>query len=142
MQCGRILKIKGGTTGTMRYHMQRKHKIKVMFKFTNEYEEDYYKEGPENDQYEEVIGENQSNLTVQESTLEETNHENFKKKDSANPIWDYFLQHVDGGISKCKKCGRILYNKGGTTGGMRNHMKSVHKMEIATKATYIESHVP
>ena len=62
----------------MRYHMQRKHKIKVMFKFTNEYEEDYYKEGPENDQYEEAIRENQSNLTVQENTLEETNQEKWQ----------------------------------------------------------------
>ena len=58
------------------------------------------------------------------------------------PIWNYFLSHVDGGEAKCLQCDRILYNKGGTTGSMKNYIKSVHKLEIVTKATYINSHIP
>ena len=67
--------------------------------------------------------------------------ENFKKKDSANPIWHYFLRHINGGKAKCTKCDKILSIKGGCTGAMRSHMKMVHKMKVALKSTYVNSYL-
>ena len=61
--------------------------------------------------------------------------ETFKKVERLNPIWEYFLRHINGVKAKCIECDRILSIKGGATGSMRTHMRLVHKIEVGTKST-------
>ena len=70
-----------------------------------------------------------------------TEDENFRRNNdrSTNPIWEYFLRHVNGAIAKCRKCGGILSIKGGNTGTMRNHMKLKHKLQVRLSAAYVNA---
>ena len=129
IECGKILSIKGGSTGAIRGHMQTVHKVEVT-KSIHGCEVTYESKDDKNYDYE------KSSDEIDYFRYEEADYENFKKNDSANPIWDYFLQHINGELAKCTNCDRILSVKGGSTGTMRNHMKNVHLMKVVTKASY------
>ena len=76
-----------------------------------------------------------------ENPMVGTEVDNFSKYESVNPIWDYFLRHMNGEKAKCMKCDRIVSIKGGNTRTMRAHMRLVHKTDVAAKSTYVNSHV-
>ena len=123
-----IVSIRGGTTGSMRNHMKSKHKIRVGFK-------------PITQRSISV----ELKPSIDKSWMDELEDENFKKYESDNPIWDYFLRDKNQEKAKCITCpDSILSIKNGNTGGMRNHMKLKHKIKVGLKPnaqnTYHDTH--
>ena len=144
IKCDKILSIKGGSTTSMKNHMQMVHKIKVVTKSTYcGLRENYKNEEGGNGDCDKSAGDDLDYFGEEENPEEnpvlETEDKNFKKNDSANPIWDCFLRHINGEEAKCIRCDRIVSNKGGATSAMRAHMRMVHKMKVVTKANYVNS---
>ena len=146
IKCARILSNIGGNTASMRNHMQMVHKIKVMTKSTYEFEETFANEECGNSNYDRSTGDGLDYFRDKENYVAGTENDCFKKNDSANrgpnPIWDYFLRHVNGERAKCIKCDRTVSIKGGCTGMMRAHMRLVHKIQVDHSQWYVNSHTP
>ena len=46
----------------------------------------------------------------------------FKRFESENPVWGYFLRSKSGERAECETCKTTISCKGGSTGAMRNHL--------------------
>ena len=112
----------------MRNHMKSKHKIRVGFK-------------PITQRSISV----ELKPSIDKSWMDELEDDHFKKYESDNPIWDYFLRDKNQEKAKCITCpDSILSIKNGNTGSMRNHMKLKHKIKVGLKPnaqnTYHDTH--
>ena len=57
----------------------------------------------------------------------------FTRPKSDNPVWQHFKRSTKEEKAKCDTCGAMLSWKGGTTGPMRNHLKTKHKLVVEHK---------
>lgn len=61
-------------------------------------------------------------------------YEKYKKKcDDKTSVWYYFLRAADSQSCKCNLCQKIIKSIGGTTTGLRVHLKSSHGIDISLK---------
>ncbi|CAG5019992.1 unnamed protein product [Parnassius apollo] len=54
-----------------------------------------------------------------------------KKCDDKTSVWHYFLRAEDGQSGKCNLCQKIIRSHGGTTTGIRVHLKSSHTIDVS-----------
>ena len=59
-------------------------------------------------------------------------------QNSSCEVWKYFLKNRFTEKARCKTCKIILSNKGGTTSTLKNHLKSIHGINISTKRSHSE----
>ena len=45
-------------------------------------------------------------------------------------VWKHFLHFKDLELAKCKTCSKEIKCKGGSTCGMRSHLKLMHHIEV------------
>ena len=57
----------------------------------------------------------------------------FKRHKSDNPVWEHYKKSTKEEKAKCDHCGAMISCKGGTTGAMRNHLKSKHELTVEFK---------
>ena len=57
----------------------------------------------------------------------------FAPSKSDNPLWAYFEKRTTEEKARCKNCGSVLSCKGGSTGGLRGHMKAKHDVDVDLK---------
>ena len=57
----------------------------------------------------------------------------FAEAKGDNPIWGHFLKCTTEEKAKCNNCGKILSCKGSSTGALRGHLKTVHKIDVELK---------
>jgi hypothetical protein len=55
-------------------------------------------------------------------------------KDDPSSVWHYFLKEVNGDYGKCKQgnCTKLIKAAGGTTTGIREHLKQIHQIDIVS----------
>ena len=57
-------------------------------------------------------------------------------QNSSSEVWKYFLKNRFTEKARCKTCKTTLSNKGGTTSTLKNHLKSIHGINISTKRSH------
>lgn len=53
-----------------------------------------------------------------------------EKQGKKSGVWCYFLREKKGQLGKCKQCHAVIKTQGGSTSGLRTHMKTRHNQNI------------
>ena len=56
--------------------------------------------------------------------------DSFKVVTNKSSVWRYFKKHLVEDKALCIDCSNIIKCNGGSTSGLRNHLKAVHKIEL------------
>ena len=77
----------------------------------------------------------ENNTPIERKFIEVT-----RSKGDSSSIWNYFLREVNGDFAKCNQgnCTKLIKAIGGSTTGMREHLKRVHKIEVPTTSNRAE----
>ena len=52
------------------------------------------------------------------------------KSENLSSVWHYFKKHLVEDKALCIDCSNIIKCNGGSTSGLRNHLKATHKIEL------------
>lgn len=64
-----------------------------------------------------------------------------RSSSSKSSVWYHFLRAKDKNEAKCRKCNKILRTLGGSTSGLRKHLKNVHSVNLSTLDSEMISNV-
>lgn len=58
-----------------------------------------------------------------------------EKATDESSVWHYFLRSEDKNLAKCKVClcEKIIKTVGGSTSGMKTHLRTIHKIDLRQK---------
>lgn len=61
-----------------------------------------------------------------------------EKSSDKSSVWQYFLRDQKNGLGKCNICKKILKATGGSTKGLRDHVRIIHNIDVNLKSNIEE----